>query len=120
MTSVGDANGAAADLTQPQGVYERRGEVQIVDVRETYEWDAGRIDGAVHVPLNELMAGRGPDLDPERAVVAVCRSGNRSELATLMLQARGFEAYNLAGGMEAWARRGLPFSKPDGRPGRVA
>ena len=119
MTSVGQPDGAA-DLTQPRAVYERRDEVQIVDVREPYEWEAGRIDEAVHVPLNELMAGRSPDLDPERPVVAVCRSGNRSELATLMLQARGFEAYNLVGGMEEWARQGLPFSTPDGRPGRVA
>ncbi|MFB3739711.1 MAG: rhodanese-like domain-containing protein [Candidatus Velamenicoccus archaeovorus] len=52
--------------------------------------------------------------------MVVCRTGNRSELATLMLQARGFEAYNLEGGMEEWAREGLPFSTPDGRPGHVA
>ena len=120
MTGVGETDHQAGDLTQPQGVYARRDQVQIVDVREAYEWEAGRIEEAVHVPLNELMAGRGPDLDPERPVVAVCRSGNRSELATLMLQARGFEAYNLVGGMEGWARQGLPFSTPDGRPGRVA
>ena len=119
MTSPGESNGAA-DLTRPQDVYEHRDEVQIVDVRESYEWDAGRIDQAVHVPLNQLMAGQGPDLDPGRPVIAVCRSGNRSELATLMLQARGFEAYNLVGGMEAWTRQGLPITTPDGRPGRVA
>jgi rhodanese-related sulfurtransferase len=116
---MGQENGAA-DLSEPRAVYERRDDVQIVDVREGYEWEAGRIDQAVHVPLNELMAGRGPDLDPGRPVVAVCRSGNRSELATLMLQARGFEAYNMVGGMEAWVRQGLPFSTPAGRPGRVA
>jgi rhodanese-related sulfurtransferase len=53
-------------------------------------------------------------------VVVVCRSGNRSELAALMLQARGFEAHNLEGGMEEWEREQLPFSTPDGAPGRVA
>src|SRR5438067_13876266 len=108
------------DLTQPTGVYASRDDVQIVDVREAYEWEAGHIDEAVHVPLNQLMAGGGQDLDRSRPVVAVCRSGNRSELAALMLQARGYEAYNLVGGMEEWARQGLPFSTPDGRPGRVA
>jgi rhodanese-related sulfurtransferase len=108
------------DLTQPLGVYARRDDVQIVDVREVYEWESGRIEGAVHVPLNTLMAGRGPDLDRGRPVVVVCRSGNRSELAALMLQARGFDAHNLLGGMEAWARQGLPFSTPAGQPGRVA
>ena len=38
----------------------------------------------------------------------------------MMLQARGFEAYNVEGGMEAWAAAGLPFTAPDGAPGRVA
>ena len=41
-------------------------------------------------------------------------------LATLMLGARGFEAYNLEGGMEEWDREGLPYSTPEGAPGRVA
>ena len=50
----------------------------------------------------------------------ICRTGNRSELATMMLQARGFEAYNVEGGMEAWAAEGLPFTADDGSPGRVA
>jgi rhodanese-related sulfurtransferase len=108
------------DLTQPQTVFERRGEIQIVDVREPSEWEAGRIEGSVLIPLNELMAGAGQDLDTERPVVAVCRVGNRSELAKLMLQARGFDAHNMAGGLEAWDRAGLPLSAPDGQPGRVA
>jgi rhodanese-related sulfurtransferase len=108
------------ELTTPRGVYERLDEVQVVDVREPYEWEAGRIDVAVLIPLNSLMSGAGSDLDRERPVVMVCRTGNRSELATMMMQARGFEAYNLEGGMEAWAREGLPFSAEDGRPGTVA
>jgi len=107
------------ELTTPRGVYERRDEVQIVDVREPVEWESGRIEGAVHIPLNELMAGAGSDLDPEKPVVLVCRVGNRSELATMMMQARGYEAHNLVGGMEAWDRQGLPFTAPDGRPGTV-
>ncbi|MBI4259287.1 MAG: rhodanese-like domain-containing protein, partial [Actinobacteria bacterium] len=59
-------------------------------------------------------------IDPDRPVVLVCRSGNRSELAALMLQARGFEAYNLAGGVEEWSALDLPFTTPHGEPGRVA
>lgn len=107
-------------LTTPLGTFERLAQLQLVDCREQYEWDAGRVEGAIHVPLNEIMAGAGADLDASKPVVVICRSGNRSELATTMLQARGFEAYNLEGGMEAWAREGLPFSAPDGSPGRVA
>jgi rhodanese-related sulfurtransferase len=108
------------ELTTATGVAEHLDEVQLVDCRELYEWVAGRIEGAVHIPLNSIMAGVGGDLDPGRPVVVVCRSGNRSELASLMLRARGFEAYNLEGGMEDWEAHGLPFSTPEGAPGRVA
>jgi rhodanese-related sulfurtransferase len=109
-----------SELNTTKGVYQRLDEVQLVDCRELYEWVAGRIEGAVHVPLNAIMAGSTSGLEASKPVVVVCRSGNRSELATMMLQARGFEAYNLEGGMEEWAREGLPYSTPDGAPGRVA
>jgi rhodanese-related sulfurtransferase len=108
------------ELTTPRGVSEHLDEIQLVDCRELYEWSAGRIEGAVHMPLNSIMAGATGDLDPDRPVVVVCRSGNRSELASLMLRARGFDAYNLEGGMEDWQAQGLPFSTPEGAPGRVA
>jgi rhodanese-related sulfurtransferase len=108
------------ELTTVRGVHEHLDEIQLVDCREPYEWSAGRIEGAVHIPLNSIMAGMIGDLEASRPVVVVCRSGNRSELATLMLRARGYEAYNLQGGMEDWERDGLPFSTPEGAPGRVA
>lgn len=110
-----------ADLGNSKEVFEHLSEVQVVDVREQYEWDAGRIEGAVHVPLNSLMGGAGDDdLVKDKPVVVVCRSGNRSELGTLMLKARGYDAHNLEGGMEDWARNKLPFTAPDGGPGKVA
>ena len=108
------------DLTTPRDAYERLAEIQLVDCREPYEWDAGRVEGAVHIPLNTIMAGDTTGLDPGKRVVVVCRSGNRSELAALMLQARGFQAFNLEGGMEEWERQGLPFTTPDGQAGKVA
>ena len=108
------------ELSTPRGTFEHLNEVQLVDCRERYEWEAGRVEGAIHLPLNAIMAGGGSDLDNSKPVVVICRTGNRSELATMMLQARGFEAHNLEGGMEAWAREGLPYSAPDGSPGRVA
>jgi rhodanese-related sulfurtransferase len=108
------------DLTNVKGVHDRLDEIQLVDCREQYEWDAGRVEGAVHIPLNTLMAGTGPELDRAKPVAVICRSGNRSELASTMLQARGFDAHNVEGGMEAWEAAGLPFDAPDGSPGRVA
>ena len=108
-----------ADLTDPIAVHDQLSDLQIVDVREQYEWDAGHIDGAAHVVLNDLMGGAGT-FEEDKPVVAVCRSGNRSELATLMLKARGLDAYNMEGGMEAWDRANLPFSASDGTAGSVA
>jgi hypothetical protein len=52
-------------------------------------------------------------------VVVVCKTGNRSELAALMLQARGFDAHNLEGGTESWVTAGLPIVDSEGGPGRV-
>ena len=108
-------------MNDPRQLYQKQGQVQILDVREPYEWDAGHIDGSVHIPLSQVMAGQEQDrLDPERPVVIVCKSGNRSELAALMLQARGFEAENFEGGTEAWVAAGLPLLASDGSPGQVA
>lgn len=108
------------DLTRPRGVAERFDEVQIVDVREPSEWEAGRIEGSVLIPLNQLMAGRAEGLASERPVVLVCRSGSRSEVGALLLRARGYEAHNLQGGLEAWQAEGLPLTTPNGAPGTVA
>ena len=103
----------------PRQVADRLDEVQLIDVREPDEWEAGRIEGARHIPLAEIGA-RLDEIDPNRPVVAVCRSGGRSGKLVEALRVRGYEADNLAGGMQAWERAGLPFGAPDGGPGRVA
>ena len=109
-----------ADLTTSSGLAEHLDDVQVVDCREPYEWQAGRIEGSIHIPLNTILAGATGQLDAEKTTVVVCRSGNRSELATLMLRARGFEAFNLEHGLEEWEQEGRPLSTPDGQPGHVA
>ena len=92
------------------------GEAQLVDVREPYEWDAGRIPGALHIEL-ERLAGLAEELDREKPVVFQCRMGRRSALATQAFRAAGYDAYNMTGGIKAWADAGLPL-EPDG--GKVA
>ena len=106
------------DLTSPSVVSERKDEVQLVDVRERDEWDRGHIEGSVHIPLNVLMSGRSEGLDPDKPIVTVCHSGARSEVAAMMLEARGHRAHNLEGGLLAWDREGLDLVTPDGAPGR--
>jgi len=109
-----------SDLSNVRDVHDRLTEIQLVDVREPYEWEAGRVEGAIHIPVNVIMSGAGGDLDKDKPVAVICRTGNRSELATMMLQARGFDAHNVEGGMEAWEAAGLPFEAADGSTGRVA
>ncbi|MFP5369839.1 MAG: rhodanese-like domain-containing protein, partial [Actinomycetes bacterium] len=67
-----DPTERGADV-DPKTVNSRRGQVQLLDVREDDEWSAGRIDGATHIPLSQLPA-RLDELDRDRTVVTVCRS----------------------------------------------
>ena len=74
-----------AYLSTVEGVNESLADIQLVDCREQHEWDAGRIEGALHIPLNDVMAGVGSDvLDLAKPVALICRSGNRSELASMV------------------------------------
>ena len=84
-----------------------------LDVRERAEWAAGRIAGALHVPLAELQH-RFDELPRDRPIVCVCRSGGRSALATQALARAGLEIANLAGGMKGWVAAGLPIDPADG------
>ena len=88
-------------------------EAQLVDVREPYEWEAGRIAGAVHIEL-ERLAGRADELARDRPVIFQCRIGRRSALATEAFRAAGYDAHNLAGGIQAWVEEGLPIEPDDG------
>jgi rhodanese-related sulfurtransferase len=89
-----------------------RASVQILDVRERTEWDAGRIPGSLHVPyhdLNALPAG----LDPSRPVAAICASGQRSAVAASLLQREGAEhvIHVVDGGVGTWAAAGWPMER---------
>jgi rhodanese-related sulfurtransferase len=90
-----------------------RGEVELIDVRERYEWDAGRIPGARHVEL-ERLASQAETIVRGRPVVFQCRLGARSGLATQAFRTSGWEAFNLAGGISAWVEAGLPLEPQGG------
>jgi rhodanese-related sulfurtransferase len=107
-----------AHALEPEEVRERlaRGEIELVDVREQYEWEAGRIAGARHIEL-ERLAGRAEELPRDRPIVFQCRLGARSAMATQAFRAAGWDAHNMSGGIRRWADRGLPL-EPDG--GHVA
>lgn len=84
------------------------GEAELIDVREPYEHDAGRIAGARHIPL-ERLASEAETIPRDRPVVFQCRLGARSAMATRAFRAAGYDAYNMEGGLSAWVDRGLPL-----------
>lgn len=76
----------------------------LLDVREPWEYEICRIEGSLLVPLRELSA-RAASLDREADTVLVCHHGGRSLQAALFLAREGFSrVWNLAGGVDAWAR----------------
>jgi rhodanese-related sulfurtransferase len=88
-------------------------EVQLVDVREPHEWEAGRIAGARHIEL-ERLASEAESLDRDRPVLFYCRLGARSGMAANAFRRAGFDAYSIDGGLTEWDRRGMPLEPDDG------
>ncbi len=104
-----------AAATPSTGVTEARAQQQqgalIIDVRERGEWAGGHVPGARHIPLGQL-AHAASSLPADRDLLLICQSGNRSARAVELLQQAGFNrATNVAGGMVAWARAGLPVTR---------
>ena len=80
-----------------------RSPLTILDVREPFEFEIARIEGAKLIPLQQL-AERLSELAVDQEIVAVCKSGVRSAHAVQLLQRGGFKkCFNLAGGVDAWA-----------------
>ena len=96
------------------------GTFTLVDVRSTAEYTGargapcdprqGRIAGALHLDLSELMELTAPEIErrlgvaPGAEVVAYCHSGSRSAMAVQILRAAGYEARNYAGSWHEWSR----------------
>jgi rhodanese-related sulfurtransferase len=85
----------------------------ILDVREPNEYNAGHVLNSKLIPLGKLKE-RMSELEKFKGqpVVVMCRSGNRSGTACFLLGKQGFtQAYNLAGGIQAWQKNNLPLEK---------
>jgi rhodanese-related sulfurtransferase len=86
---------------------------RLIDVRRPYEYEGGRLAGAENIEMNELTAAS-ESIDRDRPVLFYCRSGNRSGMAADAFREAGYDAYHLAGGIEAWAAAGKPLDPEDG------
>lgn len=91
----------------------------LLDVREPDEWDAGHVREATWIPMGQLVE-RQAELPTDRPLVVACRSGSRSARVTAALLGAGYDATNLAGGLQAWVHAGLPLVTDGGAAGTVA
>lgn len=91
----------------------------LLDVREPYEWVAGHAPTAVHIPLTQLNDRVG-EIPKGDTIYVICRSGNRSARVTLALTGAGWQAVNVAGGMQDWAAAGRPMVSDSGADPTVA
>jgi rhodanese-related sulfurtransferase len=86
----------------------------VLDVREDDEWVAGHIDGATHIPMGEVPARLEelPEADP---LYVTCRGGGRSARVAAWLNANGYDAVNVGGGMGEWEAAGRPMVSESGQ-----
>ena len=99
--------------TTPEDVQSRlaKGEqLLVLDVRHPDEYAEGHVTGSTLIPLDQL-ALRLDELPKDQEIMAICRSGNRSGVATGLLQRAGFKAINVKGGMLAWQKLKLPVER---------
>jgi|SRR3954463_9909227 len=85
---------------------EKHGEAfTLLDVREPWEWETSRLEGAKHIPMGEIPTRAHQELDPEDRIIVMCHRGMRSLSVANWLRQQGFEkVQSMRGGIDGWAR----------------
>ncbi|MGH2994591.1 MAG: rhodanese-like domain-containing protein [Solirubrobacterales bacterium] len=111
-----DTSSDPATSLAPERVAEmlEAGDAQVIDVRADFEWEAGHVSGARHIQI-DAVSGQADTIDRRKPVVFQCRGGSRSEMVASAFRESGWDAYNMEGGLRAWAARGLPLEPDRGR-----
>ncbi|HVC85209.1 MAG TPA: rhodanese-like domain-containing protein [Solirubrobacteraceae bacterium] len=104
---------AEIEITAERAAALLAGGATVIDVRETYERDAGFIEGTRHIEL-ERLASKAGEIDRTEPVVFLCRLGMRSAMAASAFRGAGYDAYTLTGGIQAWVEAGLPIAPAGG------
>ncbi|MDQ1217042.1 MULTISPECIES: rhodanese-like domain-containing protein [Microbacterium] len=84
-------------------------DIPLIDVREDHEFAAGRVPGAISIPMSQL--GDRIDELPDGAFDVICQAGGRSAQVVAALEARGYDATNVTGGTGEWAARGFELER---------
>lgn len=77
----------------------------VLDVRENWEFEAGHVPSAKHIPLN-TVPDRISEIPKTEQVWVICQSGGRSMTAANYLEAQGFNVVSVAGGTGSWIQSG--------------
>ena len=103
---------AVVDAAGLADLLERRPQVQVLDVRDDDEWDAGHIPGSLHVPYHDVGRVAAP-FDPDRPVAVICSTGRRSATATGLVRRSGaVEVIHVTpGGVGTWEKLGHPLEQ---------
>ncbi len=89
------------------------GEIELVDVREPREREAGHVPGSKHIEFAQLSQ-QAESIDRDKPLVLYCRMGGRSGVALQAFKASGYDVHHMDGGLLAWADKGLPLEPEDG------
>ena len=106
-TAFNAANQMDYEITPEQlkKLREQKSDYKLVDVREPWEFQTAKIEGATLMPVGDVPSRAHQELDPEQHIVVYCHHGVRSMNVTSWLRQQGFEkAQSLAGGIDRWAR----------------
>ncbi len=100
-------------LTELHERWERE-RLQVLDVREQSEWEAGHIPGAVFAPYHDIRA-LPQGLDPDQPVAVVCGSGQRAAVGASLVQRAGAKdvIHVVDGGVPKWKRNDWPIEQPE-------
>jgi len=78
------------------------GKVELIDIREQYEYKGGSLKSAKNIPMGELLNDPNKYLNKEKTYYIMCQSGGRSGRTSKLLTKQGFDVINVAGGMGSY------------------
>ena len=78
------------------------GKVELIDIREPYEYKGGSIKTAKNIPMGNLLSSPEKYLIKDKTYYIMCQSGGRSGRTTKILAKQGFNVINVAGGMGSY------------------
>jgi len=115
MELVAQARAQIKEATPQDAWAAMSGDLRVLDVRETSEYEAGRVPGALNIPrgILEFRIGEVQEFaKKDTPILIYCRTGGRAALATVALIQLGYSnVTSITGGIMGWEQAGLPVEK---------